>query len=73
MSALPALDLLDGDWYLDPYETYAWHRENAPVAWDEINQLWGIFRYDDIVEIETNEQGLHQFRPVHWLPAKPSR
>ncbi len=30
----PALDLLDGDFYLDPYADYAWFRENDPVAWD---------------------------------------
>jgi cytochrome P450 family 142 subfamily A polypeptide 1 len=77
VSPRPALDLLDGDWYLDPYETYAWHRENAPVAWDEINELWGIFRYDDIVEIETNDgvfissdQNKGGYRPN--LPADPA-
>ncbi len=56
MSERPALDLLDGEFYLDPYRTYAWFRENEPVAWDEVNQLWGIFRYDDIVEIESNDR-----------------
>ena len=56
MLTRPALDLLDGDWYVDPYASYAWHREHLPVAWDEGNELWGIFRYDDIVEIETNDQ-----------------
>ena len=46
-------DLLDGDWYVhDPYPDYAWLRENAPVYWDAGNELWGISRYDDIVEIE---------------------
>ncbi len=56
LSPRPALDLLDGDFYLDPYATYAWHRENAPVAWDEVNELWGVFRYDDIVDIETRDR-----------------
>ena len=56
MSPRPPLDLLDGDFYLDPYATYAWHRENAPVAWDEVNELWGVFRYDDIVDIETRDR-----------------
>lgn len=47
------IDLLDGDFYVSgPYETYAWMRENAPVYWDETNELWGISRYDDIVDIE---------------------
>jgi cytochrome P450 family 142 subfamily A polypeptide 1 len=52
----PALDLLDGDFYLDPYAEYAWFRENEPVAWDAVNELWGIFRYDDIVEIESHDR-----------------
>ena len=47
------IDLLDGDFYADgPYDTYAWMRENAPVYWDAQNELWGIARYDDIVDVE---------------------
>jgi cholest-4-en-3-one 26-monooxygenase len=46
-------DLLDGEWYVnDPYPDYAWLRDNAPAYWDAGNELWGISRYDDIVEIE---------------------
>ena len=77
MVTRPALDLLDGEWYLDPFDSYAWHREHAPVAWDEVNELWGIFRYDDIVEIETNDkdfinsdQNKGGYRPN--LPADPA-
>src|ERR1700722_16182217 len=48
-----AIDLLDGDMYANgAFETYAWLRENAPVYWDGTNELWGISRYDDILEIE---------------------
>jgi cytochrome P450 family 142 subfamily A polypeptide 1 len=47
------IDLLDGELYVNgPYETYAWMRQNAPLYWDETNELWGVSRYDDIVEIE---------------------
>jgi cytochrome P450 family 142 subfamily A polypeptide 1 len=47
------IDLLDGAFYADgPYETYAWMRDHAPLYWDETNELWGVSRYDDIVEIE---------------------
>jgi cytochrome P450 family 142 subfamily A polypeptide 1 len=47
------VDLLDGNFYVsDPYPTYAWLREHAPVYWDASNELWGISRYDDILEIE---------------------
>ena len=49
------IDLLDGDLYAgDPYPTYAWLREHAPVYWDAQNELWGIARYDDIVRRVTN-------------------
>lgn len=51
------IDLLDGDFYVnDPYPTYAWMREHAPVYWDATNELWGISRYDDIVEIEKHKE-----------------
>jgi len=51
------IDLLDGDFYVnDPYETYAWMREHAPCYWDPVNELWGVSRYDDVVEIEKNKE-----------------
>ena len=47
------VDLLDGDLYAGgPYEVYAWLRDHAPLYWDSVNDLWGVSRYDDIVEIE---------------------
>ena len=51
------LDILDGDFYVnDPYSRYAWLRENSPCLWDDINELWVLTRYDDIVAVETNKQ-----------------
>jgi cholest-4-en-3-one 26-monooxygenase len=48
-----AIDLLDGDLYAgDPEPTYAWLRRHAPVYRDDVNRLWGISRYHDIVAIE---------------------
>ncbi len=50
------LDILDGDFYVDdPYPRYAWLREHSPLHWDDINELWVVTRYDDIVEIEKNK------------------
>ena len=72
------IDLLDGDLYAgDPYPTYAWLREHAPVYWDAANELWGISRYDDIVEIEkakdvfiSSDKEKGGYRPN--LPSDPS-
>ena len=52
-----AIDLLAPELYAgDPYPTYAWMRANEPVYWDEVNELWGIARYDDIVDIEKRKR-----------------
>jgi cytochrome P450 family 142 subfamily A polypeptide 1 len=72
------IDLLDGDLYADgPYETYAWMRDNAPLYWDATNELWGVSRYDDIVEIEkrkevfvNSDQAKGGYRPN--IPADPA-
>jgi cytochrome P450 family 142 subfamily A polypeptide 1 len=51
------VDLLDGAFYVsDPYPTYAWMRDHAPLYWDATNELWGVSRYDDVVEVETRKE-----------------
>lgn len=72
------IDLLDGEFYVnDPYPTYAWMREHAPCYWDPVNELWGVSRYDDIVEIEkrkeifvNSDQNKGGYRPN--IPADPA-
>ncbi len=74
----PTIDLLDGDFYANgPYQTYAWMRENAPLYWDTINELWGVSRYADVVEIEkrkdvfiSSDQQKGGYRPN--IPADPA-
>jgi len=51
---MPYVNLLDPQFYVDPWSAYRWLRENDPVHWDPIHKLWGISRYEDIVEIEKN-------------------
>jgi cytochrome P450 family 142 subfamily A polypeptide 1 len=78
MAGTRSFDLLDGDWYVsDPYPDYAWLRDNSPAYWDETNELWGISRYDDIVEIEkrkdlfiSSDQEKGGYRPN--IPADPA-
>jgi cytochrome P450 family 142 subfamily A polypeptide 1 len=73
-----AIDLLDGAFYeSDPYPTYAWMREHSPAYWDATNELWGVSRYDDIVEIEkrkdvfvSSDQRKGGYRPN--IPADPA-
>ncbi|UDY35375.1 cytochrome P450 [Dermatobacter hominis] len=74
----PRVDLLDGAFYVgDPYAAYAWMREHEPVYWDPVNELWGIARYDDIVEVEkhkhlfiNSDQEKGGYRPN--IPADPA-
>ena len=40
----------------DPYPTYKWLRENAPVYWDAASRLWVLSRYDDIVQVSKNPE-----------------
>ena len=47
------LNLLDGRFYAgDPWPVYRWLRDEQPVYRDEVNGIWGISRYHDVVEIE---------------------
>ena len=51
------IDLLDRDFYEgDPQPDYTWLRENAPVYWDETNEIWGISHHADIVAISRDPQ-----------------
>ncbi|HMF03810.1 MAG TPA: cytochrome P450 [Acidimicrobiia bacterium] len=52
-----AIDLLDGDLYAgDPDPTYAWLRRHAPLYRDDVNHLWGVSRYHDVVAIEKDPE-----------------
>jgi len=70
-----SLDLLEGSFYAgDPEPTYAYLREHRPVYRDRVNDLWGITRYHDIVEIEKNAalwSNAGGYRP-NIRPADPS-
>jgi cytochrome P450 len=39
---------------LNPFPFYSKMRKSHPIAYDDKNKLWGIFRYDDIQDILTD-------------------
>jgi cytochrome P450 family 142 subfamily A polypeptide 1 len=58
MSKPPApIDFLDVNFYLrDPYDTYAWLRREAPLYWDEANELWAITRHEDVAYVSSHPE-----------------
>jgi cholest-4-en-3-one 26-monooxygenase len=50
----PTLNVLDPDFYVDPWDSYRWLRDEAPVYWDPVQKLWAISRYDDVMAVEKN-------------------
>jgi cytochrome P450 family 142 subfamily A polypeptide 1 len=43
------IDLMDGAFYgREPHDAYAWMRANAPVYYDEANDLWAAASYDAV-------------------------
>ena len=44
--------LLDGNFYIDrPLDHYAWMRENAPLYYDEVGEIWGVTLHEDIMQV----------------------
>src|SRR6476661_3772879 len=46
------IDLLEGSFYVDAKEPYAWMRANAPVYFDPHSSIWGIASYDALLAAE---------------------
>lgn len=51
---MPYVNLLDPQFYVDPWSGYRWLRDNDPVHWDPIHRIWGVSRHADIIEVEKN-------------------
>ncbi len=54
----PTINLLDPQFYVDPFPAYRWLRDNDPVHWDPVHRIWGVSRYDDVVAVE-KDTGLY--------------
>ena len=50
--ARPAINLLDPEFYVDPWEAYRWLRDESPVHWDPVQRIWGISRHADVQHVE---------------------
>jgi len=66
MGDQPYVNLLDPEFYVDPWDAYRWLRDNAPVFWDPVQKLWGISRFEDLMHVEKHPQtytSYHGSRP----------
>jgi cytochrome P450 family 142 subfamily A polypeptide 1 len=65
--------LLDGDFYASqPLEAWAWMRDRAPAYFDPGGEVWGITRYDDVMQISKNPEVFCSgkgSRPDSWVPS----
>ena len=51
------IDLLDGAFYgREPHDAYAWMRANAPVYYDEVNDLWAAASYAAVKAISVDTE-----------------
>jgi len=62
MSDQPYVNLLDPEFYVDPWDAYRWLRDNDPVFWDPVQKLWGISRFEDVLHVEKHAQLYTSFR-----------
>jgi cytochrome P450 family 142 subfamily A polypeptide 1 len=52
LATTPHVNVLDPQFYIDPWAAYGWLRDEAPVFWDPVQKLWAISRYDDVMAVE---------------------
>ncbi len=50
------VDLCDPHTHDDPWEMYAYFQDHEPLVWDPHNEVWCVFRYDDVVSIEKDPE-----------------
>ena len=67
----PYVNLLDPEFYVDPFDAYRWLRDESPVHWDPVQQLWGISRHADVMAVE-NDAGAATARSTGPAPTPTS-
>jgi cholest-4-en-3-one 26-monooxygenase len=61
MTAPTTVNVLDPHFYVDPWESYRWLRDEAPAYRDPVQQLWAISRYDDVMAVEKDASRYSSF------------
>lgn len=52
MADFEGTDLMDPQTHAgDPWPLYTWLREEQPLYWDPVNEIWCVSRYDDIAYV----------------------
>jgi|GEM_PF-299778 len=53
-SAYSEYDLLSMELHTsDPWDFYTWLRDEEPLFWDAVNEIWAVSRFDDVVFVST--------------------
>ena len=48
------VEVMSLEFNADPFEHFAWMREQAPLYWDDVTGLWAVTRHSEISHIEAN-------------------
>lgn len=48
----PPVNVLDPEFYVDPWAAYRWLRDEEPVFWDPVQRIWAVSRHDDVIAVE---------------------
>jgi cytochrome P450 family 142 subfamily A polypeptide 1 len=67
------IDLLSGAFYeREPHDAYAWMRANAPVYYDEPNDLWGVASYAGVKAVSVDTETFSSAQGIRpKFPALP--
>jgi cytochrome P450 family 142 subfamily A polypeptide 1 len=57
-TSTPPVNLLDPQFYVEPFDAYRWLRDHSPVHWDPVQEVWGISRHADVIAVE-KDPGLY--------------
>ena len=67
--------LLDGHWYQSqPLDDYRFMRDEAPLYWDPVGEIWGVSRHEDVMRVSRSPElfcSSKSSRPERdsWIPS----